>query len=146
MRAVIQRVKSASVLIDNKTVGKCGVGLLALVAAHKKDTAESAAKMATKLATLRVFNDDAGKMNLALADVPNSGVLAVSNFTVYGDASGQRRPSFVEAAPFEDGQRLFDHFVASLRAQNVAVETGVFGADMQVELLNDGPVTIILET
>ncbi len=146
MRAVIQRVKSASVLIDNKTVGKCGVGLLALVAAHKDDTPESAAKMATKLATLRIFNDEAGKMNLSLADVPGSGVLAVSNFTVYGDAAGQRRPSFVEAAPFEQGKALFDHFVASLRAQNVAVETGVFGADMQVELINDGPVTIILET
>lgn len=145
MRAVIQRVKSASVLIDNKTVGKCGVGLLALVAAHRDDTLESAAKMAAKVATLRVFNDDAGKMNLALSDVPGSGVLAVSNFTVYGDATGQRRPSFVQAALYEEGQRLFDHFVASLRAQNVVVETGVFGADMQVELINDGPVTIILE-
>lgn len=146
MRAVVQRVSSASVKVDNKTVGKCGVGLLVLVAAHKDDTSESAVKLAQKIATLRIFNDESGKMNLALADIPDSGVLAVSNFTVYGDASGQRRPSFVEAAPFEQGKDLFDAFVEALRKQGIETQTGVFGADMQVALVNDGPVTIIVET
>lgn len=100
--------------------------------------------MADRVKGLRIFNDAEGKMNLALADVGGS-VLAVSNFTVYGETSKNRRPSFIQSAPYEEGQRLFEAFVAALRALDVEVETGVFGAHMEVSLVNDGPVTVILE-
>jgi D-tyrosyl-tRNA(Tyr) deacylase len=147
MRAVVQRVTRASVSVGDRLVGKCGHGLLLLVAAHKDDTDQNARRLAEKISTLRIFNDEAGKMNISIKDLPHDGpqILAVSNFTVYGDATGQRRPSFIEAAPYAEGDRLFHLFVDHLRAQNVTVETGEFGADMEVELVNDGPVTIILE-
>lgn len=148
MRAIVQRVTRASVTVGDRLVGRCGHGFLLLVAAHKDDTDHNASRLAEKIATLRIFNDEAGKMNISLKDLPaqeDSQVLAVSNFTVYGDATGQRRPSFVEAAPYAEGDRLFHRFVDFLRSQGVSVETGEFGADMQVELVNDGPVTIILE-
>lgn len=145
MKAVVQRVTSASVEVDGKVVGSCGVGLLILVAAHRDDTDANAAKMADKIQGLRIFNDDAGKMNLALADVDGS-VLAVSNFTVYGETSKNRRPSFIGSAPYEEGRVLFDKMVDELRARDVKVETGIFGADMKVSLVNDGPVTVIVET
>lgn len=144
MRAVIQRVLRASVEVDGQVVGQCGQGYLLLVAAGKQDTPATAKKMASKVHTLRIFEDGEGKMNLALPDIGGE-VLAVSNFTVYGDASQQRRPSFMAAAPFEEGRVLFDLFVQELRALGPKVETGIFGADMKVELVNDGPVTLVLE-
>lgn len=148
MKAVVQRVLSATVTIDGQVVGRCGRGLLVLAAAHRDDTDREAAKMADRVAGLRVFNDADGKMNLSLADQEHhtdSNLLAVSNFTLYGETAKNRRPSFIEAAPFEDGRRLFDAFVASLKEKGLRVETGVFGADMQVQLINDGPVTVILD-
>lgn len=134
--------------VDDHVVGRCGQGFLLLVGAHKDDTDQNARKLAEKVSTLRVFNDEARKMNLALADLPAQNepqVLAVSNFTVYGDASGQRRPSFGQAAAYAEGERLFNLFVESLRALSITTETGVFGAHMDVELVNDGPVTLILD-
>jgi D-tyrosyl-tRNA(Tyr) deacylase len=149
MRAIVQRVSRASVTVSERVVGKCGHGFLLLVGAHKDDVDANAKKLAEKVSTLRVFDDESGKMNISLADLPpqeEAQVLAVSNFTVYGDASGQRRPSFVQAAPYEEGERLFHLFVDQLRGLGVTVETGEFGAHMEVELLNDGPVTLILDT
>jgi D-aminoacyl-tRNA deacylase len=144
VRAVIQRVSSASVSVDGRVVGACGLGLLALVAAHKEDTEMEAVKLASKIATLRIFNDADDKINLSLGDVGGA-VLAVSNFTVYGNTEGQRRPSFVAAAGFDRGQELFDLFVAALRQLGVPVQTGIFGAHMDVSLVNHGPVTIVME-
>jgi len=121
-----------------------------LVGAHRDDTEANAEKLATRAVNLRIFADSDGKMNLSILDLAASGVavgvLAVSNFTIYGDAAKQRRPSFVQAAPFEDGRRLFDFFVSCLRATGIAVDTGRFGAHMEVSLINDGPVTLILES
>lgn len=126
-------------------MGQIGPGALVLVAAERDDTAVQAAKLADRVVGLRAFNDGEGKMNLALADVPGGAILAVSNFTVCGDAVKSRRPSFTGAAGYEAGRELFDRFVAELRGRGAQVETGTFGADMQVELVNDGPVTLILE-
>jgi D-aminoacyl-tRNA deacylase len=148
MRAVVQRVSRAAVRVDGRVVGRCGVGLLLLVAAHRDDTQAEAAKLADRVAGLRIFNDAEGKMNLALADLDSAleaGVLAVSNFTVYGNTAKNRRPSFVESAPYERGKELFERFVAELAARGVRVETGVFGAHMEVEMVNDGPVTVLLD-
>lgn len=145
MRAIVQRVSSAVVVVDGATVGGCEKGLLVLVAAHREDTPERARKMADKIQGLRIFNDADGKMNLALGDVGGS-VLAVSNFTVYGETTKNRRPSFIESAPYAEGEILFNAMVDELRARGVNVETGVFGADMKVSLVNDGPVTVIVET
>lgn len=144
MRAVVQRVSSAEVQVDGHVVGRCGVGLLVLVAAHREDQELNASKLANRLAGLRIFNDDAGKMNLALADVAGS-MLVISNFTVYGETAKNRRPSFVDSAPFDQAKRLYDSLLEALRAQGLTVETGVFGADMKVSLVNDGPVTVIVE-
>jgi len=146
MRAVVQRVSSASVTVDGQVVGKCGSGLLVLVAAHRDDTERDAAKMADRVAKLRIFNDAEGKMNLALGDLdPRGSVLAVSNFTVYGETAKNRRPSFIESAPYDRGNELYESFLSSLRELGIHVETGVFGAHMDVELVNDGPVTVILD-
>ncbi len=144
MRAIVQRVSRASVTVEGAVVGRCDRGFLLLVAAHKDDSEQEAAKLAEKIVNLRIFSDGEGKMNLSLPDVGGS-VLAVSNFTVYGDASKQRRPSFMQAAGFERGKELFDSFVERLRARDIDVETGVFGAHMEVDLLNDGPVTLIVD-
>ena len=146
MRAIIQRVLSASVAVDGKVVGQCGNGLMLLVGIHRDDSEAESKKMAEKIAGLRIFNDLEGKMNLGLKDFdPFLEVLAISNFTVYGDDRKQRRPSFMESASFEPGKLLFDHFVVSLQAEGIRVETGEFGADMQVSLVNDGPVTIVFD-
>ena len=146
MRAVIQRVLSASVAVDGKVVGQCAHGLLLLVGVHRDDTEAEAKKMAEKIAGLRIFNDLDGKMNLSLKDFdPLLQVLAISNFTVYGDARKQRRPSFMESAPFEPGKALFNLIISFLMQEGIQVETGEFGADMQVSLVNDGPVTIVLD-
>lgn len=144
MRAVVQRVSEASVNVDGATVGRCGVGLLVLVAAHRDDTEANADKLADRVAGLRIFSDSEGKMNLSLADVEGS-VLAISNFTLYGDATKNRRPSFIDSAPYADGERLYEAFIAALARRGVPVETGVFGAHMDVSLVNDGPVTIVLD-
>jgi D-tyrosyl-tRNA(Tyr) deacylase len=148
VRAIIQRVSQAMVTVDGDIVGSGKVGLVALVGAHRDDTKEDAAKLADRVWGLRIFSDAEGKMNLALRDLlyPGGSVLAVSNFTVYGETAKNRRPSFIEAAPYERGQVLFEHFVKSLRALGCRVETGVFGAHMDVSLVNDGPVTIVLDT
>lgn len=132
-------------VVDGETVGDIGPGLLVLAAAHREDTEANAAKMADRVKGLRIFNDSEGKMNLSLVDVGGA-VLAVSNFTVYGETAKNRRPSFIASALYEDGERLFNHFVQALRNLGVQVETGVFGAHMDVTLINDGPVTVIVET
>lgn len=146
MRAIIQRVLNASVEVDGKVIGKCGHGLLLLVGVHRDDTPAEGKKLAEKIAGLRIFNDAEGKMNLSLQDFePKLEILAVSNFTVYGDARKQRRPSFMESAPFELGKELFDEFVVEINKLGIKVETGEFGADMNVSLVNDGPVTLVLD-
>ena len=146
MRAVVQRVSQASVDVDGRTVGKIDKGYLVLVAAHRDDTEEDARKMADKVAKLRVFNDAEGKMNLALGDLDPAGqVLAVSNFTVYGETAKNRRPSFIASAPYDRGNELYGMFVRELRSMGVHVETGEFGAQMDVSLVNDGPVTVVVE-
>jgi D-aminoacyl-tRNA deacylase len=145
MRAVLQRVTRARVLVDGAVAGEIGPGLAVLVAVGREDTAATAAAMAEKVVHLRIFNDVAGKMNLSLVDTSGA-VLAVSQFTLYGDARGQRRPSFIQAAPPDQGKALYEEFVRALRSLGVKVETGVFQAHMSVELVNDGPVTILLDT
>jgi len=148
VRAVVQRVSRASVKVEGKTVGSCGPGLLVLVGAHKEDTEQSATKLADRIAGLRIFNDEEGKINLSLDQIDNDGsaqVLAVSNFTVYGDAHKSRRPSFMAAAPYDEGERLYNTFVSALRDQGLNVEEGTFGAMMEVDLLNDGPVTLVID-
>jgi len=144
MRVLVQRVSRASVSVDGEVVGAVGRGFLALVGVTHGDTAEAAARLAGKTARLRVFNDEAGLMNLALPDVGGA-VLAVSQFTLYADVRRGNRPSFVAAAAPAVGEVVYEAFVEALRAEGVPVQTGVFGAHMQVELLNDGPVTILLE-
>ena len=144
MRLVIQRVCKASVTVDNESVAAIGIGYLIFVGITHGDTTEKADWLARKVANLRLFEDDRGLTNLSLADV-NGEVLAVSQFTLYANATKGRRPSFVEAARPELALPLFEHFVAYLRQQDVRVQTGVFGAHMHVSLINDGPVTIILE-
>lgn len=144
MRAVVQRVRSASVVVDGEVVGRCGAGFLVLVAAHKEDKAENAVKMADRIWGMRIMPDDQGRINVALKSYPGASVLAVSQFTLYGDAS-QRRPSFVESASFEAGKELFDRFVSELRALGCPVETGVFGAHMDIQADLDGPVTILTD-
>lgn len=145
MRAVIQRVTRANVTVDGRVAGEIGAGLLVLLGIGRSDNPESAAYLAEKIANLRIFSDPAGKMNLSLLDIGGS-VLVVSQFTLYGDTRGGRRPSYIEAAPPEEANRLYQEFVRSMRALGVPVETGVFQAHMQVELVNDGPVTILLDS
>ncbi len=145
MRAVIQRVSSASVEVAGAVVGSIEHGFLALIGVGRDDTDEDAAAIAAKIAGLRIFNDDAGAMNLSLADVGGA-VLAVSQFTLHGDARKGRRPSFVDAAPGESAQPLFERVVALLRREGLSVETGTFGAQMRVSLVNEGPVTILLDS
>ena len=144
MRVLVQRVTRASVRVDDRTVGSIGAGLVALVGFTHDDGEEQIAWMADKLLGLRVFADAADKMNLALADVGGS-LLVVSQFTLYGDAVRGRRPSFVDAARPDAAEALYDRFIAELRVLGTPVETGSFGASMQVELVNDGPVTIWIE-
>ena len=145
MRAVVQRVTSASVRVEGKLAGKIGAGLLILVGVSRTDNPEAASYLAEKIANLRIFSDSVGKMNLSLLDVQGS-ALVVSQFTLYGDTRGGRRPSYIQAAPPEEASRLYDEFVRAMRGLGVAVETGVFQAHMSVELVNDGPVTILLDS
>lgn len=144
MRAVVQRVSRASVSIDGREVGVIGKGLLVLLGVARGDDRSKVAWMADKIAGLRVFADEEGKLNRDLASVGGE-VLVVSQFTLYGDVSRGRRPSFVEAAPPEEAIPLYQAFVAALRERGLRVATGEFGAMMQVELVNDGPVTLVIE-
>jgi D-aminoacyl-tRNA deacylase len=141
MKAVLQRVSEARVLVDGQTVGQIGQGLLVLLCAEKGDTEAVGQKMLDKILKLRVFYDDTGKMNRSVTDV-NGGLLVVSQFTLAADTRSGTRPSFTQAASAPDGRRLYDAFVAQAKVQHAQVQTGVFGADMQVHLVNDGPVTI----
>ena len=145
MRAVVQRVSSARVLVGDRVAGEIGRGLLVLVGVTHADGPADVAFLATKIAGLRVFEDDQGKMNLSVTDVAGA-VLVVPQFTLYGDCRKGRRPSFDMAAPPARAQALYDELVARLRAQQVPVSTGVFQAHMQVELVNDGPVTLLLDS
>jgi D-tyrosyl-tRNA(Tyr) deacylase len=144
MRVLLQRVTSASVAIDGEVVGRIGHGFVALVGVTHGDTSAAAQRLAAKTVKLRVFEDDMGLMNLALGDV-GGGVLAVSQFTLYADTRKGNRPSFTDAAPPAQGEAAYEAYVAAVRTAGMPVETGIFGARMQVELLNDGPVTILLE-
>lgn len=144
MKFVIQRVKNAQVDVDNKTVGKIDMGFLVLVGITHTDTKEIADYLIKKLINLRVFKDENDKMNLALKDVEGS-ILLVSQFTLYADCSGGNRPSFVEAAKPDFANELYEYIIEECKKKIPKVETGIFGADMKVILLNDGPVTIILE-
>ena len=145
MRAVLQRVDRARVLVGGRVTGEIEAGLVVLVAVGHGDTAATAASMAEKVVNLRIFNDDQGKMSRSLLDTAGA-LLAVSQFTLYGDARGQRRPSFIQASPPEQGKALFEEFVRTSQALGVRVESGVFQAHMSVELVNDGPVTILLDS
>ena len=145
MRAVVQRVSRASVTVDGQTVGKIDRGLLVLVGVTHSDTEAAADYLAEKIAGLRIFEDDAGKMNLSVADVDGA-VLAVSQFTLYGDVRKGKRPSFDDAARPEQARKLYDYFVERIRALGLVCETGRFQEMMQVELINDGPVTILLDS
>jgi D-tyrosyl-tRNA(Tyr) deacylase len=145
MRIVLQRVTQASVEVAGETVGSIGPGLLLLVGVAHRDTHRDADFLAEKTAHLRIFQDDAGKMNRSVKDT-GGGILVVSQFTLYGDCRKGRRPSFDAAAPPERARSLYEYFVERLKAFDIHVETGVFQASMQVSLINDGPVTFILET
>ncbi|WP_426147983.1 D-aminoacyl-tRNA deacylase [Polaromonas sp. DSR2-3-2] len=148
MKAVLQRVSEARVVIAAETVGRIGRGLLVLVCAERGDTEAQAGKLLAKILKLRIFSDDAGKMNRSVQDIDAQGacggLLVVSQFTLAADVSGGNRPSFTGAAAPDEGLRLYDYFVAQARAAHPQVETGQFAADMQVHLVNDGPVTIPL--
>lgn len=145
MRAVVQRVKRAEVRVDGEVVGRIGAGLLALVGIGKGDNEESGNCLAEKIANLRIFDDEQGRMNRSLLET-RGGVLCVSQFTLYGDCRKGRRPSFDLAAAPQDARPLYEAFLASLRALVPAVQAGQFQARMDVELVNDGPVTLLLDT
>lgn len=144
MRAVVQRVSKASVSVDGEVVGAIGRGVVVFVGVADDDTEEQAGWLARKIAGLRIFEDEGGKMNAGLLDVDGE-ALVVSQFTLYGDARKGRRPSFTEAASPEVAEPLIDFFVETLKGYSLPVETGVFQAHMLVEIHNDGPVTILLE-
>ena len=144
MKAVIQRVTSANVVVEEKTVGEIGRGILVLLGVEKGDNEARAEWLAEKICGVRMFYDDAGKMNLSVQDIGGS-LLVVSQFTLAGNCNKGKRPSFDTAAPADEGKRLYEYFVTAARKSGVPVETGIFQADMQVALVNDGPVTFILE-
>jgi D-aminoacyl-tRNA deacylase len=145
MRAILQRVTRASVEVDGAVVGEIGGGLLVLLGVAKPDTAADADFLVAKIVNLRIFADEAGKMNRSLLDCAGE-LLVVSQFTLYGDCSRGRRPGFEGAAPAEQARELYEHFVSAARRSGVKVETGVFQAHMAVSLVNDGPVTFLIES
>jgi D-aminoacyl-tRNA deacylase len=145
MRAVIQRVSSAEVIVDERRIGRIGLGFVVLLGVARDDSTEDAAFMADRILGLRVFADDAGKMNLAM-DAVGGELLVVSQFTLHADTSAGRRPSFIRAAPPETARALYEHFLSLVRGRGVKVEEGEFGAHMKLGLVNDGPVTIILDS
>ena len=143
MLSVVQRVSEARVTVDGEVIGEIGPGLLVLVCAERGDTEAQADKLLAKLLKLRIFSDDAGKMNRSVQDIAG-GLLLVSQFTLAADVAGGNRPSFTNAAAPDEGRRLYDYFVEKARAAHPVVQTGRFAADMKVQLVNDGPVTIPL--
>src|SRR2546425_804495 len=143
MKAVLQRVSQARVVIEGQTAGEIGAGLLVLLCAERGDAEAQADKLLAKILKLRIFSDEAGKMNRSVQDT-GGGLLVVSQFTLAADVTGGNRPSFTGAAAPDEGRRLYDYFVAQARAAHARVATGEFAADMQVHLVNDGPVTIPL--
>ena len=145
MRAIVQRVSRARVTVEGRVTGEIAAGLLILVGIGRNDVSAVAISMAEKIAHLRIFEDDEGKMNRSLLDVKGS-ALVVSQFTLYGDARGQRRPSFIAAAPPDVAKTLYEEFSETLRRLGLSVETGVFQAMMSVESVNEGPVTILLDS
>jgi D-aminoacyl-tRNA deacylase len=145
MRAVVQRVTCARVTVQGSVTGEIAAGLVILLGVGRDDTSAVAVTMAEKIANLRIFEDDQGKMNRSLLDAGGS-ALVVSQFTLYGDARGQRRPSFIAAAAPEQAKKLYEEFCEALRSLGVTVATGVFQAMMSVELVNEGPVTILLDS
>lgn len=145
MRAVLQRVSRARVTVEGRVTGEIGPGLLILLGVGHADTPVVAQSFATKCANLRIFEDDQGKMNRSLLET-NGGALVVSQFTLYGDARGQRRPSFIAAAPPEQAKALYESFSEALRGLGITVASGIFQAMMSVELVNEGPVTILLDS
>ncbi|MEN8659931.1 D-aminoacyl-tRNA deacylase [Marivita sp.] len=145
MRALIQRVSEASVTVDGDVLGSINAGLLILICAMQGDTEAQADKLAAKIAKLRIFKDEDGRMNRSVADIGGS-ALVISQFTLAADTSRGNRPGFSSAAAPEDGNRLYDYFADQVTAQDIPVAKGRFGADMKVQLLNDGPVTIWMDT
>lgn len=145
MRMVVQRVSRAKVTVEGRVTGEISAGLMILLGVGKEDTPGVAAAMAEKASNLRIFEDEQGKMNRSLLDVKGE-ALVVSQFTLYGDARGQRRPSFISAAPPEQAKKLYEEFCEALRGLGVNVETGIFQAMMSVELVNEGPVTILIDS
>ncbi|MEL6648386.1 MAG: D-aminoacyl-tRNA deacylase [Pseudomonadota bacterium] len=145
MRALLQRVSEATVQVEGSKIGKTGPGLLVLICAMQGDTETQADQLAAKVAKLRIFKDEAGKMNRSVLDV-GGGALIISQFTLAADTSRGNRPGFSAAAPPDEGERLYLHFAQALQRKGISVAMGQFGADMQVSLVNDGPVTIWVET
>jgi D-tyrosyl-tRNA(Tyr) deacylase len=145
MRAVVQRVSRARVTVEQRVTGEIGAGLMILLGVGREDSPAVAVSLAEKVAHLRIFQDEQGKMNCSLLEVKGA-ALVVSQFTLYGDARGQRRPSFISAAPPEQAAALYEEFNNALRALGVTVATGVFQTMMSVELVNEGPVTILLDS
>jgi len=145
MRSVVQRVKRAAVSVNGETVGKISVGLLILLAVGQEDGEDDLTWMVDKLVGLRIFEDEEGKMNRSIQDV-NGEILMVSQFTLYGDCRSGKRPSFTTAAPPERAKALYEQTLAGIRSRGLKVETGVFQAQMDVELINDGPVTLLLDS
>lgn len=145
MRAVVQRVTTARIIVDGNIVGQIASGLMVLLAVGREDTAAVAASMAERIVNLRIFNDAEGKMNRSLLDAGGA-LLAASQFTLYGDVRGGRRPSFIQAAPPELGKLLYEEFLRAITQRGVHVESGIFQTHMSVELVNDGPVTILVDS
>ncbi len=145
MRALIQRVSSASVSVDGKVAGRIGKGILILLGIAHEDTEEDSKYLAAKCANMRIFEDESGKMNLSLLDIKGA-ALIVSQFTLYGDTRKGRRPDFTAAARPEKAVPLYKHFIREFRSLGIPTETGVFGAMMDIEIHNDGPVTLMAET
>ena len=145
MRSVVQRVKRASVIVNGETVGKISAGLLVLLGVGQDDGEKDITWMVDKLVGLRVFEDELGKMNRSVQDIGGD-ILMVSQFTLYGDCRSGKRPSFTTAAPPERAKALFERIIDATRSRGLKVETGVFQADMEVELINDGPVTLLLDS
>jgi D-aminoacyl-tRNA deacylase len=145
MRAVLQRVSRAQVTVESRVTGSIGAGLMVLLGVGRDDSSAVATSMAEKVSNLRIFEDEQGKMNRSLLDVQGA-ALVVSQFTLYGDARGQRRPSFMAAAAPDKAVGLYEEFCAALRKLGVTVETGVFQTTMSIELVNEGPVTILLDS
>ena len=145
MRAVVQRVLKSSVMVDGQIVGAIDKGFNVLIGIGKEDTIEDLKYIKDKVLNLRVFSDESDKMNLSIKDVEGE-LLLISQFTLYGDCRKGRRPNFMNALGGEEAKNLFDQFVSMCREEGIKVETGIFGADMKVDILNDGPVTILLES